>query len=73
MSYRNLVSFFITGRIQSKSQPKLTNAAPSEFSLTRNTLYTGEVEDFIGISDVTNSTNTCSNRTISCPSGKDFN
>lgn len=62
----------ISGCIQSKSQPNLTNAAPPECTFTRNTV-TGEVEDVIEISDVTNSTNTGPNRTINCPSGKDFN
>ncbi|CAH2083611.1 unnamed protein product [Euphydryas editha] len=56
------------GHIQSKSQPNLTNSAP-EYTFIRNTFFTGEVEDDIEISNVTNSTNTGPNRTINFPSG----
>ncbi|GBP54644.1 hypothetical protein EVAR_35906_1 [Eumeta japonica] len=62
---QNNVDNFAPGRIQSKCQPNLTNAPP-DYAFTRNT---GEVEDVIEISDITNSTNTGSNHTINCRSG----
>ncbi|CAG9785846.1 unnamed protein product [Diatraea saccharalis] len=65
---QNNVDNLTPGCIQSTSKLNSTNATP-EYAFTRNTSFTGKVEDVNEIPDLTNSTNIDSNHTINCPSG----